>query len=397
MPGNLKKSPATEGKRKTRASDKARSTPRKSKKQKSASFNDGSYLQSSVQQPPVSTAVSSTQPLLSASTGPAILDMLNKLDASNQELSRRMDRFERNGSISSTLLTSPTIQSVNHGPRVAISHHTATTHPLQQNIPVKPAVVGTDSHGITAESRQPPTSSNDGRDAVAPKVDALRAIPSISTAVSQLLASYEQQSDREVLQGKATVLRKKSGRYNTTDTTSMSPQFRWPNEGLVTASHLKKPAYDDLSLAQWVSGQLANILQIEDHVLARNVLIQMAASMKDAVSLPWAAVRSAWAVSMTDIEEGRLGWADSTQWSINRISNSQLAMHNVQTIASSGNKVRICCFFNEGTCNSQGHHGTYKHFCAHCFKLRRSLGHPETRCFSRNANGNQDQRSSAAK
>ena len=290
MPRNHKKSPATEGKRKTRASDKARSTPRKSKKQKSASFNDGSYLQSSVQQPPVSTAVSSTQPLLSASTGQAILDMLNKLDASNQELSRRMDRFERNGSISST---SPTIQSVNHGPRVATSHHTATTHPLQQNIPVKPVGVGTDSHGITAESRRPPTSSNDGRDAVAPKVDALSAIPSISTAVSQLLASYEQQSDREVLQGKATVLQKKSGRYNTTDTTSMSLQFRWPNEGLVTASHLKKPAYDDLSLAQWVSGQLANILQIEDHVLARNVLIQMAASMKDAVSLPWAAVRSA--------------------------------------------------------------------------------------------------------
>ena len=49
MPGNHKKSPATEGKRKTRASDKARSMPRKSKKQKSASFNDGSYLQSSVQ------------------------------------------------------------------------------------------------------------------------------------------------------------------------------------------------------------------------------------------------------------------------------------------------------------------------------------------------------------
>ena len=108
-------------------------------------------------------------------------------------------------------------------------------------------------------------------------------------------------------------------------------------------------------------------------------------------------MRSAWAVSMTDIEEGRLGWADSMQWSINRISNSQLAMHNVQTLAPSGNKVRICRFFNEGTCNSEGHHGTYKHFCAHCFKLSRSLGHPETRCFSRNANGSQDQRSSVTK
>ena len=32
------------------------------------------------------------------------------------------------------------------------------------------------------------------------------------------------------------------------------------------------------------------------------MLIQMAASMRDAVSLPWPVVRSAWAVSMTDIE-----------------------------------------------------------------------------------------------
>ena len=397
MPGNRKKSPATEGKRKTRASDKARSTPRKSKKQKSASFNDGSYLQSSGQQPPVSTADSSTQPLLSATTGQAILDMLSKLDASNQELSRRMDRFERNGSISSTPLTSPTIQPVNRGPRATSSHQAALIHPTHQNIPAQLATAGADSHGTTTEGKRPPLSVSDARDAVAPKVDALRSIPSISTAVSQLLASYEQQCDREVLQGKATVLRKKSGRYNTTDTTSMGPQFRWPNEGLVSASHLKKPAYDELTLAQWVSGQLANILQIDDHVLARNVLIQMTASMKDTVSLPWAAVRSAWAVSMTDIEEGRLGWADSTQWSINRISNSQLAMHNVQTVASSGSKVRICRFFNEGTCNSEGHHGTYKHFCAYCFKLGRSLGHPETRCYSRNTNGGQDQRSSVTK
>ena len=158
-------------------------------------------------------------------------------------------------------------------------------------------------------------------------MDALRSIPSISTAVSQLLANYEQQSDRDILQGKNTVIRKKSGRYNTTDTTSMCPQLRWPNEGLVSTSHLKKPAYGDLSLAQWAPGQLANILLVEDQALSRSMLVQMAAAMRDAISLPWPVIRSAWTVSMTDIEEGRLGWTDSMQWSLNRISNSQLAMH----------------------------------------------------------------------
>ena len=44
MPSHRKKSPATEGNRKTRASDKARTSPRKNKKSKFASINDGSYF-----------------------------------------------------------------------------------------------------------------------------------------------------------------------------------------------------------------------------------------------------------------------------------------------------------------------------------------------------------------
>ena len=106
------------------------------------------------------------------------------------------------------------------------------------------------SHGLSMTQPRPSVASSDIRDAVAPKVGVLRSIPSISTAVSQLLANYDQQVNRDVIQGKSTVIRKKSGRYNTTDATSLGPQFRWPNEGLISASHLKRPAYDDLSLAQ---------------------------------------------------------------------------------------------------------------------------------------------------
>ena len=147
------------------------------------------------------------------------------------------------------------------------------------------------------------TVSSDVKDAVVPKTEVLRSIPSISSAVSQLLATYDHQADKEAMQGKPNLIRKKSGRYNTTDTTTLGPQFRWPNEGLVSASHLRKPSYDDLTLAQWASGQTSNILLIDDHSLAKNMLIQMAAAMRDAVSVLWPLVRSAWAVSMTDIEE----------------------------------------------------------------------------------------------
>ena len=62
--------------------------------------------------------------------------------------------------------------------------------------------------------------------------------------------------------------------------------------------------------------------------------------MWEVLSLPWQAVRAAWAVSMTDIEEGRLSWADSTQWSLNRISNSQLAVFNSQNVLTSGQKIK---------------------------------------------------------
>ena len=222
MPSHRNKSPATEGKRKTRASDKAKMTSRKNRKSKSASVNDGCYLQLQVQQQlVVSPVTSNSQSSISASTGQVILEMLNKLDASNQELSKRMDGFERNSSISSTPLTSPTIPPASHIHRASVQHSSIPTQPAQQNIPGRLTSLPTDSHGIITDQNRPLVVTNEGRDLIAPTVDVLRPIPSISTAVSQLLANYEQQSDKDILQGKNTAIRKKSGRYNTTDKTSI--------------------------------------------------------------------------------------------------------------------------------------------------------------------------------
>ena len=70
MPSHRKKSPTTECKRKTRASDKARTSPRKNKKAKTESLNDGSYLQMPDQQQPSVSTVSSTAHLpILATTG----------------------------------------------------------------------------------------------------------------------------------------------------------------------------------------------------------------------------------------------------------------------------------------------------------------------------------------
>ena len=108
-----------------------------------------------------------------------------------------------------------------------------------------------------------------------PGVDVLRPIPSVSSAVTQLLALYDHHGAQDTLPGRGNSARRKSGRYNTSDTTFVGSGFRWPNEGLATASHTKKPAYDDLSLAQRVIGQLSNIVLFEDSTLLRNVLSQV--------------------------------------------------------------------------------------------------------------------------
>ena len=55
----------------------------------------------------------------------------------------------------------------------------------------------------------------------------------------------------------------------------------------------------------------------------QEVLSQVALAVRDAVTIPSPAVRRAWALSMTQIEEGQLRWSDATQWALNHINSSQ--------------------------------------------------------------------------
>ena len=49
--------------------------------------------------------------------------------------------------------------------------------------------------------------------------------------------------------------------------------------------------------------------------------------MRDASSLPWPAVREAYASSMHEVEEGSLAWSVSTQWVLNRLSALQYQVY----------------------------------------------------------------------
>ena len=287
MPSTKKKSPS-EAKKKSLVSTKAKTSIKKNTKtSKPVDVNDGSYLQGSEAMAHSSThkgvstvsnsAGNTVQEETSASMNQAILSMLHKIDASNQALTKRMDDLERQNTISSTPVASPTSQypGASHitnirQDKVNMSVAQASAGTSQAISVTCPSVMNSIPVAISSSARGMPSGARElsqvAKDSVATRLEVMRSNPSISTAVSQLLAHYDDQADQDAMPGKGPNYRKKSGRYNITDTSVVGPQFKWPNEGLISISHLKKPTYDDLNMAQWVSGQLNNVLLIEDNV-----------------------------------------------------------------------------------------------------------------------------------
>ena len=143
-------------------------------------------------------------------------------------------------------------------------------------------------------------------------------------------------------------------------------------------------------------GQLSNIYYIQDPLLVKQVLLQVILSLRDATSLPWQAVRSAWGNSMHEIEQGSLQWADSTQWALNRLSTSQIAMANASQISSQTTvqSRKVCKFYNEGASSHEGNHGQFKHVCSFCAREKlqgKNYVHPETKCQKRYKGGGKKQ------
>ena len=225
------------------------------------------------------------------------------------------------------------------------------------------------------QTKQPPTFQVDRHDAVIPNLQTLRSNATVSDAVNNLLSSYEGQIHTDIQQGKQQS-GKRSGRYNTHNTVSTQPHLRWPNEGFHASNGKKRLTYDELSIPQWIAGQLTNIYAMSDPTLVKQAKLQMTLAMRDTASLPWAAVKLAWASSMHEVEEGSLTWGNSTQWAINRLSASQIALAQPQAGATSS----PCKYYNKATCSHEGHHGSYSHICSHCYKQGKQFTHPETKC-----------------
>ena len=398
MANDRKKTPKTTLRKRVTASARAHvSTTRR--KQTRSTPQEGSFLQQ-FDKDIVSNALassndasgSSIQPHAVPSPNQEMLDLLRGLSDSNKRLAARMDKMEE------TILNPPTFNTrpqdhERHSVNVALGQglpqpnfrpsQSADCRVPQQPLHSSPQRAGYQVgppvdrvQGDRPLNILPHSSIADVRnDAIAPNIDVLRRIPSVSEAVNKVLATYDSQLHSDLTQGKST---KKSGRFYTVDVVTAPAHLRWPNEGFQGVHGRKRLSYDDLTLPQWVSGQLSNIYNIQDPSTVKHALLQLIMATKDASSLPWPTVRDAWAVSMHAVEEGRLSWDDTNQWSFNRLGASQIALSNRQPTSQSNRK--ICKYYNDGSCSHESNHGSYNHLCSFCMKQGRTLPHPETKC-----------------
>ena len=107
--------------------------------------------------------------------------------------------------------------------------------------------------------------------------------------------------------------------------------------------------------------------------------------MRDAAALPWTTVRAAWATFMHEVEEGRLSWSDSTQWALNRLSSSQVAL--ASSSQQPAQQRKVCRYFNENKCSHEADRGQYRHICSFCFCSNKFNAHPEAKCMFKSRQG----------
>ena len=239
--------------------------------------------------------------------------MLSDIKASNQVLSERMTKIERQSlespshtnqwaqSQGQAMSSSRILQNTSVAPHV--HHNTGSVKGLQDLHPTADNHTTCPSNEHPGSSHHPKVNMRAGlsdlpNDSVLPNLETIRRLPSVS--VSNILASYDSQNKQESNQGK--------------------PHH---GSGKMVKKHL---LYDVLSMPQWVAGQLTNILHMQGHVIARQALVQVITAMKDAVSIPFTAIKNAWACAVHGLEEGNLSWGDSTQWALNRLNMSQVLM-----------------------------------------------------------------------
>ena len=233
-------------------------------------------------------------------------------------------------------------------------------------------------------------------------INMLRSNPLIQQMVEERMALLEAKMKLELQGGMSR--RRKSGRYNISDTPHSTPHLRWPNESCVIGTARKRTTFDELTLGQFVIGLVTNALDTQHIPTMKIMLNELVETVKLAENISWPIARGAFAASMLKIEDEGITWADSRTLADHRLTYSQSAVFSgsttmspriQQTTPGNGSIKKIACkWFNEGTCPHSADHlditGTtlFRHVCLYCFKtLKRNNVHVEADCFNNKKTG----------
>ena len=147
----------------------------------------------------------------------------------------------------------------------------------------------------------------------------------------------------------------------------------------------KQPAYDEMSLEQWVQGMLFCVLEQTDSKNKDTMLMYFALLMQDAIELSANTARRAHAAVLQEMERGKLSWAEPDLVEKVKIRNTQRIFHGQKTALSPMVQTQCYTHFNKGHCKYDNEHVAngilYQHYCSFCMKeTQKKYDHPLCKC-----------------
>ena len=219
--------------------------------------------------------------------------------------------------------------------------------------------------------------SNTASDSVIPSLDFLRASTTIQARVDDRIKELQAIHP----QGKF-----KSQRGGS-DTYWCKKEVPWPQNHILSGTSKSRVTYDNLSMAQWVSGFCA-IIKDENNVETKNNMLSYVVDlMEDCHDFGWQSAKGAHAVVLCHMEENKVNWDETNKLDRLRRVHAQRSPNSNTSLGrkfKSKDKGIPCRFYQKGTCGQKTEHENggqlYLHVCENCFAKGRSHPHPGKEC-----------------
>ena len=173
-------------------------------------------------------------------------------------------------------------------------------------------------------------------------------------------------------------------------------RIKWPQEYVLAGARKERVQYDQLSMAQWVTG-FCRIMKEEHDLQNRNSMLDyIIALFEDVQDFSWDSARASHAILLCRMEQGEVKNYTETD-KLDRIRRANAQRHPAPSSASSNSKKQNqktnrsmpCTYYNQGSCSYSRTHDTkgvtYKHICSSCFASGGKVySHPENECRNKN-------------